>query len=169
MWGDTDMRKHAERSLPRRERRAGFTLIEIVIVIAVLGILAAVAMGRFYNFTDDAKAAATRRQLGNIRVAIRNFGMEKVANGEAHAVPTALELRGYANSDTPASSQALAGYLPGNPYFVAPTGQRWRENLIRATTDAKGAVSESNLYAWAYNESNGQFWANTNVVGENSW
>jgi MSHA pilin protein MshA len=42
------------------KRNAGFTLIELVIVIIVLGILAATAVPKFINLQDDAKEAAMK-------------------------------------------------------------------------------------------------------------
>jgi len=42
----------------KMKRNAGFTLIELVIVIIVLGILAATAVPKFINLQDDAKEAA---------------------------------------------------------------------------------------------------------------
>jgi len=42
------------------KRNAGFTLIELVIVIIVLGILAATAVPKFINLQDDAKVAAMK-------------------------------------------------------------------------------------------------------------
>ncbi|WP_017221680.1 prepilin-type N-terminal cleavage/methylation domain-containing protein [Moritella dasanensis] len=42
------------------KRNAGFTLIELVIVIIVLGILAATAVPKFINLQDDAKKSAMK-------------------------------------------------------------------------------------------------------------
>lgn len=47
-------------SCPNRSRRSGFTLVELVIVIAVLGVLSAVAIPRFFNVTSDAREAACK-------------------------------------------------------------------------------------------------------------
>jgi MSHA pilin protein MshA len=44
--------------LNKKSRSAGFTMIELIIVIAILGILAAFAMPRFASFTSEAKLAA---------------------------------------------------------------------------------------------------------------
>ncbi len=50
--------------------RKGFTLIELVIVIVILGILAAIAMPKFVDIISEAKRSATKGGLGAIRAVI---------------------------------------------------------------------------------------------------
>jgi len=51
------------------QHQSGFTLIELVIVITIIGILAAVALPRFINLQSQARAAKTQALAGSIKSA----------------------------------------------------------------------------------------------------
>jgi type II secretion system protein G len=94
-----------------RKNRRGFTLIEILIVVVILGILAAIVVPQFSNASQEATASSIRSQLQTIRGQVELF---RVRN--AGALPT-----GFDDLITPPDGQQP--YLSQLPNL--PAGFEW--------------------------------------------
>ena len=54
----------------KRSIQKGFTLIELMIVVAIIGILAAIAIPQYSDYTSRSRAAGTVAELGSVRSAV---------------------------------------------------------------------------------------------------
>lgn len=62
-------------------RQTGFTIIELIVVIALLGILSAVALPRFINVTDKAHVAAVEGAGAGFATGLALLKAQVIANG----------------------------------------------------------------------------------------
>lgn len=69
-------RDRSGRGRPRDARRAGFTLIELMVVVAIVGILAAVAIPAFMGYIQRSRAGEAPRMLGEIRQRQESYRVE---------------------------------------------------------------------------------------------
>lgn len=70
----------------------GFTLIELILVITVLGILAISALPTFYDVSSNAKQSSRDGIVGAINSGIALFKSDALVNGTAPLIPTDLDL-----------------------------------------------------------------------------
>ncbi len=61
---------------PSNSRNVGFTLVELMIVVSILGILAALVIPKFANASERAQVAATQDQLRSLRITLERYKME---------------------------------------------------------------------------------------------
>jgi len=56
-----------------KNKNKGFTLVELIVVIAIIGILAAIMMPKFFGFTDDARKSAALSEAKSIRTLCESY------------------------------------------------------------------------------------------------
>ncbi len=94
-------------TLRRRDR--GFTLIELMVVIVILGILAGLVLPRFMGRTEEAKRTKARLQIENLESALKLY---KLDNGAYPSTEQGLDaLVKKPSSGTVPNSWREGGYL----------------------------------------------------------
>lgn len=66
----------------KKAKQAGFTIIELVVVILLLGILTATALPRFMDISDEAHQAVVDSTLGSFRTGLALFHAQWLAEGQ---------------------------------------------------------------------------------------
>lgn len=121
--------------------RKGFSLIELVVVVLILGILAAVAAPKMFDTAGDARQNGTRHSLVTLRSAIELY------RAQNSAYPPAASL-----------STALRPYLKG-PFPAVQIGANQNAN-VAASSQNPIATPEAGGAGWAYNATTGDIVVN---------
>ena len=131
-------------------RRAhGFTLIEIMVVITILGVLAALIVPRVVGRTDDAKIAAAKQDIASIMQALKLYRLD---NGRYPSTDQGLQaLITRPTTEPMPSNWKQGGYLErlaadpwGEPYKYLNPGVRGEIDVFSLGRDrANGGESNT--------------------------
>ncbi len=133
----------------------GFTLIELVIIIVVLGILASVAIPKYRSIVAEAREASARGSLGAMRSGVSIF--------YANAAVTTGTATWPAIDSVRTVGVVMEQAIPRNPYQLDTNAP---DSIVTGVT--KGTIVGARG-GWAYLEATGEIWLNTNGSTENNW
>lgn len=141
-------------------RRAGFTIVELLIVVATLAVLAGIVLPQFGSSVSDARRSATLADLHHLTTAIEFYKMHH--NGVAPddlTGNTLSQLTGRTDYDGNVGSGPafplgpyLADGIPTNP-FNDSTLVTLSKTVPPTESELEGAVG------WLYDPNSGQVWA----------
>ncbi len=117
-------------------RSGAFTLVELLVVIVVIGVLAAVSAPLVTNAMDDSRTSSTMNGLARVRSGIASFRSRAVIAGN-DPYPTLAELTTLGT--------VLDRPIPANPW----SGLDDVRAASRAEAEARTVVS-SDTYGWGY-------------------
>ena len=141
-------------ALPRSPRR-GFTLIELMIVVAIIGVLASIAVPMLSSHQLRTKTTEAKTNLGAIRVVEEAAFSETGNYVAANAEPSVIPGRQPANFDYAGSDYATIGWAPeGRVFFsyavaIAPDASGYTADAA-ADLDGDGLVQ-----LWGYTKPDG--------------
>ncbi len=146
-----------------RTRRAGFSLIELVIVIAILGILAAVAVPRMSRGAAGATSSRLRADLATMRSALELYYVEHNNTYPAVADFANALVNQYSDVDGNLNASKTGVFIYGPYLKEIPTiqvGARKGSNGV-AAADAAGI-------GWLYNATTGVITANSDTATDDA-
>jgi general secretion pathway protein G len=133
------------------QNRRGFTLVEILIVVSIIGILAAIVFPQFKGSTAAAKAANGLVELQTARKQLEIWRMDHGGN-----YPTLVQLQLGANdwsvfTSKTNSTGALDVSGTHGPYFAKPL-----TNIFTNSSNVVAAGAATAIDGWTYNASTGE-------------
>ncbi len=150
-----------------KKKNAGFTLVELMVVVAIVGILAAIALPQYNKFTNAAKQSEAQNNLGAARLAEVAFKTKNVTYNE---YTMCLNVAGFSpeNYNTTYANRHTGRYAIGfNPVagsinvttYVASKQQGYSACDVSAGTNGKtyfqGSQSSTTAQDLTSNSANG--------------
>jgi general secretion pathway protein G len=137
----------------RRARQAGFTLIELMVVLVIIGVLAALIVPNVLNRADDARITAARTDIATLMQSLKLYKLDNLRYPTAEQGLQALVARPTA-SPVPSQWKPYLEKLPndpwGRPYQYANPGVKGDIDVFSLGADNQpgGEGNDADLGSW---------------------
>jgi len=137
----------------RRARLRAFTLIEVMVVIVILGILAALIVPRVMTRPDEARVIAARQDIASIMQALKLYRLDNQRYPTTEQGLQALVTRPTAGPEAP-NWKAYLDRMPvdpwGKPYQYLSPGVRGEIDVFSLGADGQpgGSGVDADIGSW---------------------
>ena len=139
--------------ISRRRRERGFTLIELMVVLAIIGVLAALIVPNVIGRADDARVTAARTDGANLMQALKLYKLDNQRYPTPEQGLQALVVR-PTSEPVPGNWKRYLDKLPndpwGRPYQFINPGIRGEVDVLSFGADGKsgGEGNNADIGSW---------------------
>jgi type II secretion system protein G len=136
--------QHVRKPGDRHAGESGFTLIELMIVVAIIAILAGILIPNFVNARAQAQTSACESNLRAIATAMELYYADNQRYPDPGNVPDALNTTTVTYLNNTPRDPADAGVTPGKYTFTQPTGDGQSYLIACPGTHAASTLAKLN-------------------------
>ncbi len=151
--------------MTRPRSTSGFSLVELVIVIVIIGVLAAIAIPRFSRASEGASLSAVKGDLAVLRNSLEMYSAEHANNYPEFATFTA-QMTTYSNAAGTTAAAYNATTAPYGPYLRSVPVMKYggaNSAVLQEQTGVPSAEADA-TGGWLYDDTTGSIWANDDDV-----
>jgi len=137
----------------RRQLHRGFTLIELMVVLLIIGVLAALIVPNVLDRADDARVTAAKTDIANLMQALKLYRLDNQRYPTAEQGLQALRIK-PTTAPIPTNWKAYLDQLPndpwGTPYVYLNPGIKGEIDVMSYGADGKagGEGKDADLGSW---------------------
>ncbi len=138
---------------PHTARQRGFTLIELMVVLAIIGVLAALVVPNVLNRADDARVTAAKTDVSNLMNALKLYRLDNQSYPTAEQGLNALVVK-PSTGPAPLNWKSYIDKLPndpwGRPYQYMNPGVKGEVDVLSLGADgqAGGEGKNADIGSW---------------------